>query len=116
MFVATVVVSVLLAAALTLSGILKITRNPRVVPGYAAIGVPDNWLTPLGAVLIAGAVGLVAGLWLAPVGIAAAIGLILYFLGGIGFHARAKDWKGLVAPVLILLVAVVALDLRLVTT
>ncbi|MFQ6395336.1 DoxX family protein [Nocardia sp. KC 131] len=115
MFVAVVIISVLLAAMLSMSAYFKITRRPQFVEGYAAIGVPDSWLNPLAALLLAGAAGLLVGLWLAPIGIAAAVGLILYFLGGIGFHAKAKDWKGLPVPTVILVVSIVVLALRIAT-
>lgn len=38
-----------------------------------------------------GAAGMVLGLWVKPLGIAAAIGLVLYFIGAVFFHTRAKD-------------------------
>ncbi|MFE7802442.1 DoxX family protein [Nocardia sp. NPDC057440] len=115
MFVATVIISVVLAVMLSMSAFFKITRRPQFVEGYAAIGVPESWLNPLAALLLAGAVGLLIGLWFAPVGIAAAVGLILYFLGGIGFHVKAKDWKSMPVPMVILILAIVALVLRITT-
>ncbi|WP_069164141.1 DoxX family protein [Nocardia altamirensis] len=113
MFIATVVVSVLIAAFLINSAIFKITRNSRIVDSYAKLGVPDSWLNPLAAVLLAGAAGLVAGLWLAPIGIAAAIGLILYFGLAIGFHVKGKDWGNIAAPIVALALAAAALVLRI---
>jgi hypothetical protein len=71
----------------------KITRRQPFVQVYAEIGVPERWLNALAAALLAGALGLLVGLWLAPVGIAAAIGLILYFIGGVGFHAAVRPWR-----------------------
>ncbi|MFD0364799.1 DoxX family protein [Nocardia sp. GCM10030253] len=112
MFVATVIISVLLAAMLSMSAYFKITRRPQFVEGYAAIGVPDSWLNPLAGLLLAGAAGLLVGLWWAPIGIAAAAGLILYFLGGIGFHVKAKDWKSLPVPTVMLILSIVVLVLR----
>ncbi|MEV0296923.1 DoxX family protein [Nocardia sp. NPDC050710] len=115
MFVATVIVSVLLAAMLTMSATVKITRRQPMVQVYADLGVPDSWLNRLAALLLAGAAGILIGLWWAPLGIAAAVGLILYFLGGIGFHVKAGDWKNLPAPTVFLGLAVAALVLRVVT-
>ncbi|GAB2678724.1 DoxX family protein [Nocardia goodfellowii] len=115
MFIATVVVSILLAAFLSVSATFKVTRNPQVVASMTKAGVPDSWLNPLAAVLLAGAVGLVAGLWWAPIGVAAAVGLVLYFVAACGFHIKDKDWKNLPTPVVVLLLAVAALVLRLLT-
>jgi hypothetical protein len=55
------------------------------------------------------------GLWYAPLGIAAAIGLTLYFLGAVGAHVRKRDFKGLPTPLVILIFAVAALSLRAVS-
>ncbi|MEU8898601.1 DoxX family protein [Nocardia sp. NPDC048505] len=113
MFVATVIVSVLLAVGLIPSAYFKISRKPEFVEAYAKLGVPENRLNLLAAALLAGAVGLVAGLWWPPIGIAAAIGLILYFLGALAFHVKARDYKTMAPPAIILALSVAALVLRL---
>jgi hypothetical protein len=48
----------------------------------ARAGVPESWLTfPIGTLKIAGALGLLVGLLgMAPLGVAAAIGLVLFFV------------------------------------
>jgi hypothetical protein len=79
MFIATVVVSVVLAAMLTMSAALKFSHRDQVVQTYRAVGVPENKINYLAVILLAGAAGLIVGLFWAPIGIAAAIGLILYF-------------------------------------
>ncbi|MEV6278909.1 DoxX family protein [Nocardia sp. NPDC051832] len=112
MFIATVVVSILVAAFLCVSAFLKITRNPQIVTSMSAAGVPDSWLNPLAAVLVAGAAGLVAGLWWAPIGVAAAAGLVLYFAGAVGVHVKSKDWQNIAVPTVVLVLAGVALALR----
>ncbi|WP_306362444.1 DoxX family protein [Nocardia sp. CC227C] len=112
MFVATVIVSILLAVMLCGSAFVKLTRREPFVQGYAAIGVPDSWLPWLASALLAGAVGLIVGLWWGPIGIAAAVGLTLYFLGAVGFHIRARDWKNLAAPLVMVALSVVVLVLR----
>ena len=49
-----------------------------------------------------------------PIGIAAAVGVVLYFIGAVGAHLRVKDRN--FGPALVLLVvAVVALVLRWLT-
>jgi len=46
------------------------------------------------------------------IGVAAAIGVILYFIGAVSFHVRADD-TALVPPVVIGLLGVASLVLRL---
>ncbi|MCF2528062.1 DoxX family protein [Yinghuangia soli] len=115
MFVATVLVSALLAAALTASALLKMSHKRDIVQQYAALGVPEDKLDYLAVLLLAGAGGLVIGLFWWPLGVAAAIGVILYFLGAVAFHVRARELKTAPAPVVLALVALAALILRLTT-
>lgn len=61
-----------------------------VLANSAEVGVPRSWLPMLGTLKLTGAIGLVAGLCgLAATGIAAATGLVLFFLGAIITHVRA---------------------------
>ncbi|MFJ8668389.1 DoxX family protein [Streptomyces sp. NPDC093600] len=72
MFVAHAVVAVILALAISASAFLSFTRNPQAVESMAKVGVPESWLPWLGTAKAAGAVGLLAGLVVAPLGVAAA--------------------------------------------
>jgi uncharacterized membrane protein len=60
----------------------------------ATAGVPESWLTfPIGTAKTAGALGLAVGLMgLRPVGVAASIGLVLFFVCAIYTHVRARDY------------------------
>jgi uncharacterized membrane protein YphA (DoxX/SURF4 family) len=51
------------------------------VPQYQLIGVAE----------LAGAAGLIIGLWWAPLGIAAAVGLVLTMIGAVYFHNKHHD-------------------------
>ncbi|MFP3987960.1 DoxX family protein [Streptomyces sp. E11-3] len=113
MFLATAIVSALLAAVLTGSALMKLSHRPSVVETYAKLGVPESRLNALATLLIAGAAGLVVGLFWEPIGIAAAICLVLYFFGAMGFHIRADDFKSLPVPASLTILAAVALALRL---
>jgi DoxX-like family len=113
MFVATVIVSSLLAALLTFSAIRKLTHEPAVVQTYTRVGVPEDRLNLLAVILLAGAAGLVAGLFWVPIGVAAAIGLVVYFVLAVSAHIRASDAKNLPVPVVIELMAIAALFLQL---
>lgn len=114
MFVATVVVSVLLALAALGSGMGKLTKQPKIVESLTGLGVPSSWFPFLALAEIAGAVGLLVGLGVAPLGIAAAIGLIAYFVGAVLTHIKAKD-KNFAPPAVLALIAVAALVLRIAT-
>jgi hypothetical protein len=115
MFVATVVVSAVLAAALAFSAIRKLSHREEVVQTYVRAGVPEDRLDYLAAILLAGAAGLILGLFWAPVGVAAAIGLVCYFVVAVAFHIRADDARHLPIPLVIALIAAAALILRLAT-
>jgi uncharacterized membrane protein YphA (DoxX/SURF4 family) len=95
MFVAYTVIAVLLALALPVSATAKLRRVPRAVDGLNSLGVPLGLFPLLAASEIAGAGGLVIGLWYRPLGIAAAIGLVLYFVGAVGAHLRDRDFTGM---------------------
>lgn len=111
MFIAYAVVAGLLALALAASAAFSLQRNPAIIENMTKVGVPDSWIPRLATLKAAGAIGLVAGLWLTPLGIAAAIGVTLYFIGAIITHLRAKDYDFTAAAVLTL-AAAAALVLR----
>lgn len=112
MFTATVIVSMVLALVVAGSAFGKLTRQPMVVDMLTGLGVPRSWLPRLATAELAGGIGLVVGLAVSWVGVAAATALIVYFLGAIATHIRAHD-KAVVPPTLLAGLAVVALALRL---
>jgi hypothetical protein len=115
MSVAAGIVSVLLAAILATAAIRKLSHRQPIVQSYVRVGVPEDKLDYLAIILLAGAAGLVLGLLWAPIGVAAAGGVIAYFVVAVAFHIRARDAKGMPTPVAIAAIAVIALALRLAT-
>ena len=113
MFTAYVILAVLVSVMLIASATGKLTGHPRVVDSLAELGVPRAWHPWLAAAECAGALGLLVGIAIAPLAIAAAIGLILYFAGAVTAHLRAHDTQGLAAPLVLLALAAVVLWLRL---
>jgi hypothetical protein len=109
-----VAVSILLAALLAFSAIRKLSHRPEVVQAYLRAGVPEDKLDYLAVTLLAGAAGLLVGLLWAPLGIAAALALVVYFLVAMVFHVRAGDAEHLPTPLVMALLAAAALTLRLV--
>ena len=63
----------------------------------------------------AGALGLVVGIWWPLIGIAAGIGLVLYFVGAVVSHLRVGDVKGIGSAIFMLMLAAGALALRVLT-
>ncbi|WP_441246899.1 DoxX family protein [Kitasatospora sp. McL0602] len=111
MFVAYVVLAVLLSLVLIASGRGKLVKDEKITTGLTAIGVPLGWLPRLAALELAGALGLLAGTGYRPLGVAAAVGVVLYFAGAVIAHLRAKDLKGVPTPAVLLLLAVAPLVL-----
>ena len=109
----TIAVSLMLAALLLATAIRKLTHAPAVVETYRRVGVPERQLNVLALILIAGAAGLVAGLWWRPVGVAAAAGLVAYFALAVLAHVRHHDLKPLPTPLIFLALSAAALALHL---
>lgn len=73
------------------------------------VGVPWRWIPALAAVEGAGTAGLIAGLvWWPGLGLAAAIGLVLFFVGAVGAHVRARVLHNIAFPGTFLLLAIAA--------
>ena len=111
-YVGVAIVSSLLLAVV--SGLGKLRRNPYIVKSvHDVVGVPMQWFPFLAGLEFAAATGLLVGIKWAPLGIAAAAGMALYFLGAILAHVRVNDLKGLGPAVQMLCLAVAALITRM---
>ncbi|MFJ7592868.1 DoxX family protein [Streptomyces sp. NPDC097617] len=84
-----------------------------VVEPLAEYGVPRSWWTWLGVAKAAGAAGLVVGVFVPPIGVAAAIGIALYFAGAVITVLRAKSYAHVAFPVIYAAPAVATLVLAL---
>jgi hypothetical protein len=106
-------VTILFAAMVAFSAIAKIRRDPKVVHVIQeVVGVPLRFFPLLAACELAGALGLVLGIWSGWVGVAAGIGLVIYFVGAVVSHLRVGDVKGMGPAVFMLIAAGGALALR----
>jgi predicted outer membrane lipoprotein len=116
MFIALVISAILLAAMCVSSASMKLRRNERAVAiTGGTVGVPLRLFPVLASLELAGAAGILTGLWLELVGIAAAAGLVAYFIGAVTGHLRAGDTKNLTMPLVPLTLSIAVLVLRLVT-
>jgi DoxX-like family len=99
------------AAATGGIGAAAAARAPFVLKFMREVGVPDSWPQALGAVKLAGAVGLLAGLRAKPAGIAAGSGLVLYFSAAVITHVRAGAFHSIGFPAVYLGLSSVSLAL-----
>ncbi|TML07255.1 MAG: DoxX family protein [Actinobacteria bacterium] len=114
--VAYIVVAGVFTVMLTMSARMKLVRDPVAVEVIGGVvGVPLNLFPVLALLEIAGAVGLLAGIALRPLGVAAAACLVVYFVAAVTSHLRKRDLlpAHLFPGVVMLVVATAALALRL---
>ena len=103
---------------------LAVTSLAALMNGYAAlmnfigaefvkvvadkVQLSQRWMVPFGILLATGAVGLVLGFGVPALGVAAAVGLIAYFVCALGAHVRVHD-SNVGGAITFLLLAVAAL-------
>jgi DoxX-like family len=112
MFVAYVVVSLLLGGYLAFSAWADFVRYQQVLVAMARAGVPESWLPLLGILKAAAVVGLLLGVGVPLIGVTAALGVSLFFVGAIVIHLRAR-YYAFAFPGSFLVLAVAALGLAL---
>ncbi len=113
MFIAYVTVAVLAAVMTLWAASQSLRRAATPVQNAAKLEVPPSWVVPLGGLLLAGGIGLLAGIAVPLIGAAAAIGLVQYFVCAIFAHLRVRWFSTLSFPAVFLSLAVAALVLRL---
>lgn len=105
---ATLVVVIVAAAWVGFSAYAILTRKAFVVENISAYGVSERWWNWLGIAKALGAIGLLAGLVVPAIGIAAAVGLVLYFTGAVITVVRARAYTHIPFPLLYLTPALAA--------
>ncbi|MFZ3592627.1 DoxX family protein [Streptomyces sp. BH104] len=98
----TVIVTVLTALWVGFSGVSLLRRAAFVVEPLVSYGVPEAWWPRLAVAKLLGAAGLLVGIAVPAIGIAAAIGLVLYFVGAVITVLRVRSYKTVAFPVLYL--------------
>jgi hypothetical protein len=86
-----VVTIVLAALAYGYAAMLNFVGAASVRIVAQRVRVPQSWMIPLGILLASGAAGLLIGVAVPLLGIAAASGLVVYFIGALAAHARVRD-------------------------
>lgn len=117
MITATTIVTIVLAALFLFAGGGKLAGVKQQEEAREHFGIsPSRWRL-IGCLELAGAIGVLVGLFaLGPIGLAAAAGLTLTAIGAIATHVRAGDApKEAVPAVLGLVLAVATLALQAAT-
>jgi hypothetical protein len=105
------IVTVLAAAWVGFSAYAILTKAPWVVDNLVDYGIPRSWWPWLGAAKALGAIGLLVGLAVPPVGVAATVGVILYFTGAVVAVLRARAYAHVAFPLMYMVPVVVAASL-----
>jgi hypothetical protein len=111
-FIVVTVTTALVTAAIAVADLIPAGF---VLANSVEVGVPRSWLPALGAVKLAGAAGLVVGLLgMRALGIAAAVGLVLFFVGAVVTHLRAHVLYNIAFPGAFLCLSAASLALMIV--
>jgi hypothetical protein len=94
-----VIITVVTTGANVWAAAVDLAQPRWLLADMAEVGVARSWLPPLGVLKGAGAAGLVLGLLgVRALGIAAPIGLALFFTGALAAHARARVFHNIAVP------------------
>lgn len=115
MSIAFVVVTILTAAWVGYSAAALFFGAKWVVQALTDYGVPRSWWPWLGTAKAAGAAGLLVGLFVPVIGVTAAVGLMLYFVGAVVTVVRAGWYSHIPYPLLFLAPVVASTALRFTT-
>ncbi|GAA4225400.1 hypothetical protein GCM10022254_07250 [Actinomadura meridiana] len=114
MFTAYVVVTIVTIVANLAIVVADLSRADFVLANGAEVGVPRSSLPALAALKGAGAAGLILGLLgLDLIGIAAATGLVAFFVGAVAVHVRARVLYNIAFPGAYLALAAASLTLAI---
>ena len=96
-----VAVSLLLVLASVIPASAKLEGAPAVRESAAHFGIPWNRYRLISVPELAAAAGVLAGLWLHPLGVAAACGMAVLLAAALVAHGRARDDIKTMAPAVV---------------
>lgn len=99
-----IIVGLILSLMCLGSAVADFKKNPQIVVSLTHLGVNTDRMSTLGGLKLLGVIGVIIGFWVSAIGVAAGIGLALYFVGAIAFHVRAKDNVKNTFPALLLFI------------
>lgn len=110
-YLATVTITAVITIAIAIADFIPAQF---VLANSAQVGVPRSWLPLLGGLKLAGGAGLILGLAGVPlIGVAAAAGLVAFFIGAVVTHLRAGVLYNIGFPALYLLLSMASLEMLL---
>ena len=115
MSTAYIIVTLVAAAGVAFSAGSALLHAPWVLKPLADYGIPLRWIPWLGTAKAAGAAGLVVGLFVPAIGVAAAVSLVLYFTGAVITVIRARWYSHIPYPLMYVAPVIVALALGFTT-
>jgi hypothetical protein len=114
LFVATAVLSSVLSLLYAIGGVGKLLGARQQVKTAEHLGIPWARYRLIGVAEVAASIGLLIGLAVVPIGVAAAVGLILLMAGALAFRIRVGDGPAfLLGDTMFLLLAAATAALRL---
>jgi hypothetical protein len=113
MSTAYVIVTIFAAAWVAFSAVSVLVRAKWVTQPLSDYGVPRPWWPWLGVAKIAGSLGLVVGLFVPAIGVAAEAGRVVYFTGAVATVLRARYFSHIPYPLVYLAPVVASIALRL---
>lgn len=92
------IVIIAAAAANIYAGICDFTRPNWLLANIKRLEIGERWLPTLGVLKLLGAAGLIAGIGIPQIGVAAAAGLVVYFIGAMVTVLRVRWYANLPFP------------------
>jgi DoxX-like family len=109
-----VIVVAVTIAANAYATVADLTQAGFILATMEEVAVPRSWLPPLAVLKAAGAAGLLIGLLgVRPLGVAAAVGLVLFFACALATHVRRRVFHNIVFPAAYFALAVACAALAL---
>lgn len=99
-----VVVGLILSLMCLGSAVADFKKNPQIVASLTHLGFNTDRMSVLGGLKLLGVIAVIIGFWVSAIGVVGGIGLVLYFIGAIAFHVRAKDNVKNTFPALLLFI------------
>ena len=104
MTIALAILGGFIGTSITFSAIGKIKRMPGAIESIAHVGVKEKQYNQLAALELLGALGLLVGIWIKPIGQLASVGIALYFIGAQTAHVRKGDKFAAIFPAFFLFI------------
>jgi uncharacterized membrane protein YphA (DoxX/SURF4 family) len=102
MSVAATILSIVLALAFAGAGFAKVSGQQMMLEAADHFGIPRSQYKLIGVAELAGAAGLLIGIAVTALGVAAAACLTVLMIGAVIVHIRAKDAVGQYIPAIVL--------------